>query len=132
VPLLVWLFGLHHVHDSHVDTTKAIELLVIGQLYMPAVLLSVTFGDSGWNALWPPAWFQIIGRAPGSYASFTVLWLVTIFIGSVVVGLLQAVALLVPYAGMVIGATISMMFWWFQALLVGRFIRQNAEAFGLD
>ena len=99
---------------------------------MPAALLAVTFSGSGWNALWPLAWLKVISRAPGAYAMFTILWLVTVFVGGALVGALQSVALAVPYAGVVLAATLSMLFWWFQAILVGRFVRQNADAFGWD
>ena len=129
-PLLIYIFALHHGREVFAERTLFLELLVAGQLYMPAVLLAVTFGDNGLNALWPPAWIQIIARAPGPYASFTMLWLITVFIGGAIIAVLQSLVIEIPYAGIMIASIISMMFWWFQAILVGRFIRQNGDAFG--
>ena len=131
-PVLVWVFGVHHGRAATPDRTTAVALIVAGQVYMPAVLLAVTFGDSGWNGLWPPAWVQIVGRAPRPYATFSVLWLVTVFVGGALVAALQRALDHIPVAGVLVSSTLSMLFWWFQAILVGRFIRLNAAAFGWD
>jgi hypothetical protein len=133
VPFLIWLFGFHHVDALETEVSRAVLMIVIGQLYMPAVILSVTFGDHTANALWPPAWIEIIARAPGSYAIFSLIWLFTVFVGGTVVAILQAtVMVLVPIAGIAIANTIAMLFWFAQAILVGQFIRRNAAAFGWD
>ena len=129
-PLLVWLFAFHHAGTVDHELASAGVMLVLGQVYMPAVLLAVTFGDSALNALWPPAWIHVISRAPASYVAFTGLWLVTIFIGGALVGVLQMAVGLVPVAGFALSATLAMLYWFTQAILVGLFIRKNAEAFG--
>lgn len=129
-PLLVWLFGFHHWRTLETERGTAWLLVMIGQLYTPAVLLAVTFGKHTANAFWPPAWIQIIARAPGSYFWFSLLWLVTIFVVGALVGAGQEVASSIPLAGTAIAATLGSLFWFAQAILVGLFIRRNADAFG--
>jgi hypothetical protein len=132
-PVIIWAFAGHqHGAGVHGSVATIIALLLLGQSYMPAVLLAVTFGNNGWNALWPPAWIRVVHRAPGPYASFVMLWLATVILGGAISAALGSAAGLVPYAGAIVGGAVSMLFWWLQAILVGRFIQQNREAFGWD
>lgn len=130
-PVIIWLFAAHPSGDPSAHWPMLVLLVVAGQLYMPAVIIAVTLGDSGLNALWPPMWFRIVARAPGPYASFALLWLASVFVGGAIVAVLQQIAMAIPYLGAVIAGMLSCMFWFLQAILVGRFMRQNAEAFGL-
>ena len=79
------------------------------------------------------AWIQIISRAPMSYLGFAMLWLLTVFVGGAIVALLQAtVVKMVPYAGIFLGAMVSNLYWFLQAIIVGQFIRKNAAELGWD
>jgi hypothetical protein len=123
-PLAVWWFAGHGR-----DPVMAGVMLVLGQLYMPAVLVAVTVSDHTGNALWPPVWVQIVARAPAAYARFAVVWVVTVFVGGAVVGAAEAaVADAVPVVGDMVATTLGMLFLFAQAILVGQFLRRNSVA----
>ena len=113
------------------DVTMVGLLLVAGQLYVPAVLVSVTVNDHTGNALWPPSWVQTVARAPVAYARFAALWVVTVFVGGAIVAALESVLVdAVPVAGEMAAATLGLLFFYAQAILVGQFLRKNAAALG--
>jgi hypothetical protein len=106
-------------------------LVLAGQLYMPAAVLAVTLTSSTLGALWPVAWIKIIARAPAAYAYFALVW-----IGSLMLGIVLVIALALQLPRTAIGyfseGLVWCMFWFAQAVLVGNFIRENAQAFGWD
>jgi hypothetical protein len=113
------------------DERMVLALVLIGQLYMPAIILSVATTNSPWAAIWPLTWVRAVGRAPGQYVRFVGLWLVSVVIGLVVLwGTLRALAGTIP--GDAAAAFVWNLFWFFQASLVGEYIRRNAKAFGWD
>jgi hypothetical protein len=107
----------------------AIPLLLLGQLYMPALLLSVAFSNS-LLGIWPVAWIRVIGRAPAAYARFLGLWMVTVIVG-VGIGLLTD-PLLDSGLGMYLAAVVWALYWFVQAGLIGQFLRANAAVYGWD
>jgi hypothetical protein len=125
-PLIAW-FAIERRLPS---AELAVVLVVAGQLYMPAMLLAVTFSNSIIGAVWPVAWVRVIARAPLAYARFTALWLASAFAG-VVIYVLTAIAFAdFGVFGWIAAALIWNLFWFAQAVLVGQFLRTNREAFG--
>ena len=125
-PLVLW--GV--LADEPADHRLLLGLLVVGQLYMPAVVLSVAVTGSGWAAIWPPTWLRVIARAPGAYVRFIGLWLAAVLVGFAMV--LVTAPLLASVWGSFVAAVGWNVFWFAHAALVGEFIRANAEAFGWD
>lgn len=106
-------------------------LVAVGQLYMPAIILSVAVTNSPWSAIWPLAWIRVVARAPGPYVRFVGLWMLSVAVGLVVLwGTVNALTGSVP--GDAASAFIWNLFWFFQASLVGEYVRSNAAAFGWD
>ncbi|MDX2093649.1 MAG: hypothetical protein SFX73_37765 [Kofleriaceae bacterium] len=113
------------------DDRMFVALALLGQLYMPAIILSVAVTNSPWAAIWPPTWVRVIGRAPGQYVRFVGLWIVSVLLGLVVLwATTQSLTGSVP--GDCVAAFAWNLFWFFQASLVGEYVRRNASAYGWD
>ncbi len=127
LPVIAWRISGRSLDDLTVFG----GLVLAGQLYMPAVVLAVTITNSTWGAFSPVAWIQLISRGGFNYLRFSVVWLISLAVGFT---LLVLSSLLLPPT--LIGAygagILWCLFWFVQAVLVGNFIRQNAEAFGWD
>jgi hypothetical protein len=108
-----------------------LALLLVGQIYMPAIVLSIAVTNSAWSAIWPLTWFRVIARAPGQYVRFVGMWIVSI---AIALGITLVTALVGEKTWIVdsIVAFTWTLFWIFQASLVGEYIRSNAEAFGWE
>lgn len=108
-----------------------LALLLVGQLYMPAIVLSIAVTNSAWSAIWPPTWVRVIARAPGPYVRFVGMWIVSV---AIAVGIMYVTTMFGDRTWIVdtIVAFVWTLFWIFQASLVGEFIRSNADAFGWD
>jgi hypothetical protein len=126
-PFLIWRF-------TSDDTAMSTGLLwlVVGQLYMPAALLTVVITGSTAGALWPVAWAQIITRAPLQYLLLVGLYLVSIVVGFFANGFLRSELSIIPVAGTLIALTLERVLWFTQAALVGGFLAANAEKLGWD
>ncbi len=105
-----------------------LALLLLSQIYMPAVVLAIAVTNSAWAAIWPVTWVRVIARAPGQYVRFVGMWIVSV---AIAVGL-ALVTTMFDSSWIVdsIVAFVWTLFWLFQASLVGEYIRSNAEAFG--
>lgn len=105
-------------------------LLLVGQLYMPAVVLSIAVTNSAWAAIWPPTWIRVVARAPGPYVRFVAMW-----VASVAIGIALSMGSASIGEGWIVDsirAFVWTLFWLFQASIVGEYIRSNAAAFGWD
>ena len=108
------------------------RILVLGpDSALAAIILSVAVTGSPWAAIWPLTWARVVGRAPGQYVRFVGLWIVSVVLGLVVLwSTLRGLTGTMP--GDVAAAFVWNLFWFFQASLVGEYVRRNAPAFGLD
>ena len=108
-----------------------LALLLVGQLYMPAMVLSIAVTNSPWAAIWPVTWVRVIARAPGPYVRFVGMWFVSV---ALALGIMMATTMFGERTWIVdsIVAVVWTLFWIFQASLVGEYIRSNAEAFGWE
>jgi hypothetical protein len=127
-PYLVWKFVL----GPHEDNSQAVMWLAAGQLYMPAVLLTVVITGSTAGALWPVAWLQIASRAPLEYLVLVFMFLVSTVILCVAHAGLPVALSIIPVVGRLAALTIERVLWFTQAALVGGFLARNAEKFGWD
>ena len=125
------LIAFSYVATEALTPRTVLALLIVGQLYMPAIVLSIAVTNTAWSAIWIPTWIRVVARAPGPYVRFVGMWIVSIAI---------ALGISMMTAGMgdrswitdSIVAFVWTLFWIFQASLVGEYIRSNAEAFGWD
>ncbi len=129
-PFLYWFWFT--AHEAGADPLVGLGLLALGQAYMPAALLTVVMTDSTVGAIWPPAWIQIIARAPAQYAILVGLYLASLAIGFVAKLAVVAFAWRVPYVGALISGAAGNVLLFAQAALVGGFLRRNADQFGYD
>ena len=104
-------------------------LLLAGQLYMPAAVLAVAFSNSFLGAIWPIAWIRIVARAPAAYVRFLGLWFITVAVG---IGVSMVTSPFTGFLGMFLAGVISNLYWFSHAVVVGSYIRDNAEAYGWD
>ncbi|MGE0400350.1 MAG: hypothetical protein AB7T06_26785 [Kofleriaceae bacterium] len=113
------------------DARTILALLLVGQLYMPAIVLAIAVTNSAWSAIWPLAWIRVVARAPGPYVRFVGMWVVSV---AIALGIALMTAELGDRSWITdsIVASVWTLFWIFQASLVGEYIRSNAEAFGWD
>ncbi len=141
LPLLGYFIATHDLPSP----ALGVVLAALGQLYMPAALLSITLTNRALAGLWPVAWVAVIRRAPAHYARFAMLWLGSVTVG---IGIALSTRWLVdgsldlrettttPLASLGVGALVASVIWnlfWFaQAVLVGLFLRQHRDAFGWD
>jgi hypothetical protein len=128
----LWWFWFVARHDPTADPLVGLSLLALGQAYMPAALLTVVLTDSNVGALWPPAWIQIIARAPAQYAMLVGLYLASLALGFVVKIAMVPIAWHVPYVGALVAGAAGNVLVFIQAALVGGFLKRNAEHFGYD
>jgi len=107
----------------------ALVLVALGQLYMPAVLLSLVFTNSLLVLVWPFAWARVIARAPKPYAVFALMWL-----GTVIAAVLLFALVGTLFADVVFGrflmALVWNLFWFAQASFVGIYLRTHRAAYG--
>ena len=125
LPLLLWFAAKHDAPSPEL----ALLLIVVGQLYLPAALLSITLSNKALAALWPPSWFAVVRRSPAAYARFAGVWMVSVVIG---IAIVEATRPLTAFAlGALVAGTIWNLFGFAQASLVGLYLRQRDDAFGL-
>lgn len=124
-PLIIWVAVLGRMPPIGL----AVLLLVAGQLYMPAVLLSVVFSNSTLAVAWPFAWAKVIAAAPKQYMLFALMWIASVIAGLMLFSLAGAIFQdWVP--GRFIVSMIWNLFWFAQAGFVGLYLRNNAKAYG--
>lgn len=125
------LIAVAYVTPEPLDARMVWTLLLVAQIYMPAVVLSIALTNTAWAAIWPPTWIRVVSRAPGPYVRFLGMWIVTLAIG---IGIAMAVASLGEQSWIVdsIAASVWTLFWILHASIVGEYIRSNAEAFGWE
>lgn len=126
LPAIAWLVATRDLPHG----ATAVVLLVLGQIYMPAALLAVSFSGNGLAVAWPPAWIAIISRAPRAYFRFVGLWLGSVIAGAALCAATLAVLGDAMLVGAWLAATLWALYWFAQAGLVGNFVRSNAETFG--
>lgn len=125
VPWLVWL-RLHA--ETSVATSAA--LILAGQLYMPAVVLSIALSNNGLAVVWPIAWGQVIARAPLAYVRFLGLWLVSVAAGGIVYVVTDTLFGDVFLVSAFARCAAWCLFAFAQAALVGGYIRSHAAELG--
>lgn len=126
LPIILWSVLVVEPTDPRIS----IGLLLVGQIYMPAVILAIAVTNSPWAALSPIAWVRVIARAPGPYVRFVGLWVFSVGIGLAWLRIVVELGDSIP--ALFVAAFVWNLFWFAQAALVGTYIRQNAEAFGWD
>lgn len=141
LPLYLWFVATHDLPRFSV----AIALVALGQLYVPAAILAIAITNQALAAVWPPTWFAVIRRAPRAYGRFALRWLATVAVGLAIgavtsplvdgsFGLHRTTS--EPLATYGLGALAASFVWnlyaFAQAALVGLFLRENREAFGMD
>jgi hypothetical protein len=125
-PWLIWHYGF----DGSGSPATTLGLLLVGMLYLPAVLIAVVLTSSTLGALYPVAWIQIMRRAPASYARLVGLFalsLVAYFFFTLLAALMAA---WIPILGTWFVNTVANLLLFVQAALVGGFLRRHAEEFG--
>lgn len=125
-PYLVWRFAL----DGSGAPAPALLLLVVGMLYMPAVLVAVVLTGSTLGALYPVAWIAIMRRAPSSYAQLVALFALSIVAFFLFTTLSALLAGWIPVVGKLVVGTVANLLLFVQAALVGGFLRRHAREFG--
>jgi hypothetical protein len=131
LPFMVWNNILHD-GDRIASPPIAFLLLAMGLLYLPAAIVCVVLTDSGFGALYPVAWLEVMKRAPASYArlvglfivSLAVLWLISVT-GDATLGR-------VPFVGHFAVRLAVNLGLFAQAALVGGFLMRHAEDLGYD
>jgi hypothetical protein len=141
LPVYLWFVVTHDLPRPAV----AVALVALGQLYVPAAILAIVITNQTFAAVWPPTWFAVIRRAPRAYGRFALRWLASVAIGLVIVaissplvdgsfGLQRTTS--EPLRTYGLGALAVSFVWnlfvFAQAVLVGLFLRENREAFGID
>ncbi len=149
-PFLYWFWFVFRPSGEWSWST-AIGLLAIGQLFMPAAIISVVLSDSSFGAVWPPGWIQIIVRAPGQYLALVGLYLIALLVGIGAKSILDPIAasvpqivllaglrakfivapiaVFVPIVGLLIVQAVANVLLFTQAALVGGFLRRNSLDF---
>jgi len=134
LPLLVWYWrGGAAEAKSLGDALFTVGgLLLLGQLYMPAVLVAIVVTESTGAAFYPVAWVKVIARAPLQYLVLVALFVLTAILGFVGERLAAVLVGFVPFVGGVIVAAVGNLLLFMQAAFVGGFLRANADRFGWD
>jgi hypothetical protein len=136
IPLFfyVYYYGLGVFHKGISDSVL-LGLSVFGVVYMPAAMILSAMGDSLVAMLNPLSVLGIIWRFPGQYFGLAVLLLGVLYLMFFLSGQLQL--LMGPaysFGGRWgrdwLGQSMFLAGSMFGALVLGRFIYQNAEAFG--
>jgi hypothetical protein len=130
-PFLYWFFLVAR-GQAEANPFVGLGMLLVGQAYMPAAILCVVITDSNVGAIWPPAWIQIMARAPASYLALVGLYIASLAAGWFLRGVLGQAALHVPFVGTLLAVAIGNALTFVQAAVVGGFLRRNAEHFGYD
>jgi hypothetical protein len=105
-------------------------VLAFGQLYTPAVILAVVMSNSTLMAFYPVAWVQIISRAPIDYLKLVGVYLLALFVWMGASLLADATLARIWFVGGLLSATVSNLFLFVQAALVGGFLRRHAGEYG--
>jgi hypothetical protein len=128
LPVYLWFVVMHEIPGARV----AIALAAIGQLYVPAAILAVAITNQTFAAVWPLTWFAVIRRAPRAYGRFALRWLATVAVG-LAIGAVTAPFIDSTYAlGGLVASFVWNLFAFAQAVLVGLFLRENRDAFGMS
>ena len=126
VPLVLYVQYV----DRTPRVTAILAMLTIGQLYMPAVVLSVALTNTYWAAISPVTWVRVIARAPAGYIRFVGIWIAS---ATVALGLFRTWMIYGDsfVGGAILGAVWTL-YWFAHAVLVGEYIRSNAEKLGWE
>ena len=130
-PMLFWRTAVPDVSPL-ADLVSSLVWLLAGLVWMPAVVISTVLGNGALAGAWPINWVRVIRSAPVSYARFTGL-----FVGTVVAGLGLFAALhetigRIPVLGDFLAGMALTLAAILQAVIIGGFLRRNAEEFGYD
>ncbi|HZS36689.1 MAG TPA: hypothetical protein VFF06_07685 [Polyangia bacterium] len=131
-PFLYWYWFDARLSPGAPNPLTGLSLLLAGQTYMPAAILCVVLTDSNVGAVWPPAWIQIVARAPLSYLALVGLYLASIIAGFYLRLLFVLGGMAIPVVGSLLVGAAGNVLLFMQAAVVGGFLRRNAEHFGYD
>jgi hypothetical protein len=131
LPFIVWNNILHD-GDGIASPPIALLLVALGLPYLPAAIVCVVLTSSSWGALYPVAWFQVITRAPASYAKLLGLFLLSLAVVGLILVVGRATLGHIPIAGYFVVDTVVNLALFAQAALVGGFLMRHAEDFGYD
>lgn len=142
VALPTVIYVVHVAFRAAADDTPPLDLaalrfrvaglLALGLCYVPAAIVAVVVSDSTIAALWPVAWVRVILRAPASYALLVVLFLGAYVAWSLGTAVADRTLGVIPLVGSLLATSVSNLLLLTQAVLVGHFLRRNADAFGYD
>jgi hypothetical protein len=130
-PMLIWR-ALVPIQSTPLDLLSSFVWLALGLALMPAAVIGTVLGGGALAGAWPLNWARIIGNAPSSYARFAGLFAGTAVAGvALFVAVQETIGRIPVLGGFASGMALSLAA-IVQAVIIGGFLRRNAEDFGYD
>lgn len=108
----------------------ALVMLALAVLFMPAAIMLLSINHSHANALNPLAWFELIGRLGGAYASAVLVFTALGFLSALVQALFEAA---LPYGmGMLPASFVALYSLVASYHLLGDLLHRHHRELGLD